>query len=98
MSELMTYAATAKPTGARETLSASGLFSALPDAFLTELAARSSPRTVRRGERLWSYGAPSAALGIVASGRVKCWSAGRDSRQWVSSVVRPGGVCGLAAC
>jgi CRP-like cAMP-binding protein len=34
---------------------------------------------------------------VVASGRLKCWSPGHDARQWVNAVVRPGGVCGLAA-
>jgi CRP/FNR family transcriptional regulator len=98
MTDLMTQPVAPKPSGALEALAASALFSALPDDLQRELAARSTTRTVRRGDRLWSYGAPSAALGVVAAGRVKCWSAGRDSRQWVSSVVRPGGVCGLAAC
>src|SRR6185295_107742 len=38
------------------------------------------------------------AVAVVASGRVKCWSPGRDGRQWVNAVVRPGGTCALAAC
>jgi CRP/FNR family transcriptional regulator len=53
---------------------------------------------VRRGEKLWEHGTPATAVGVVAQGRVKCWSPGHDARQWVSAVVRPGGACGLAAC
>jgi CRP/FNR family cyclic AMP-dependent transcriptional regulator len=98
MTDLMTHPSTPKTTGVADALLKSGLFAALPEALLRDVAVRSTMRTVRRGERLWEHGAPCTAIGIVASGRVKCWSPGHDSRQWVSSVVRPGGVCGLAAC
>jgi CRP/FNR family transcriptional activator FtrB len=98
MTDLMTQPSAHKPSGVADALTKSGLFAALPDALLRDLAVRSTTRTARRGERLWAHGAPSVALGVVATGRVKCWSPGHESRQWVSSVVRPGGVCGLAAC
>jgi len=84
--------------GVLDALARSELFSSLPESNLREMASRSTIRTVRRGERLWDHGVASSALGVVAAGRVKCWSPGHDQRQWVSSVVRPGGVCGLAAC
>jgi CRP/FNR family transcriptional regulator len=98
MTDLMTQPAAQKSTGVTDALLRSALFSALPEPLLRDVAARSSLRIARRGERLWDHGAPCTALGIVAAGRVKCWSPGHESRQWVSGVVRPGGVCGLAAC
>ena len=98
MTDLMTHPSAQKASSVADALLRSGLFAALPEALLRDVAVRSTMRTVRRGERLWDHGAPSTSVGIVATGRVKCWSPGHDSRQWVSSVVRPGGVCGLAAC
>ncbi len=98
MSDLMTHPTVQKPAGVTDALLRSGLFTVLSDTMLHDVAARSTLRTVRRAERLWDHGAPATALAIVVTGRVKCWSPGHDSRQWVSSVVRPGGVCGLAAC
>ena len=86
------------PAGVAEALRRSDLFGTLPDAALHAAAADATLRAMRRGERLWDHGTAPSVLGVVASGRVKCWSRGHDSRQWVSSVVRPGGVCGLAAC
>jgi CRP-like cAMP-binding protein len=74
------------------------LFAALPQHVALDVASRSTLRTVRRGERLWDKGSPPASVAVVASGRVKCWIPGHDSRQWVNVVVRPGAVCGLAAC
>ena len=98
MSDLMTMPATEVPAGVLEALARSDLFGSLPPPILNEVAARSTLRSVRRGERFWSHGSPSAVIAIVASGRVKCWSPGHDERQWVNTVVRAGGVCGLAAC
>jgi CRP-like cAMP-binding protein len=98
MSDTMTSPVTEIPAGILEALSRSELFAALPPPALQEIASRSTIRNVRRGERVWSHGTPSASIAIVASGRVKCWFPGRDARQWVNTVVRPGGVCGLAAC
>jgi CRP-like cAMP-binding protein len=84
--------------GVIDALRKSELFSSLSESALREVAARSTLRSVRRGEKVWSHGSPSSTIAIVAQGRVKCWSPGHDQRQWVSSVVRPGGTCGLAAC
>ncbi len=97
MSELMTPPVIEVPSGILESLAGSELFGPLPPAVVQEVAVRSTIRNVRRGERVWSHGDPSAFLAIVASGRLKCWSPGHDARQWVNAVVRPGGVCGLAA-
>lgn len=93
----MTLPIAAAAPGVAEALRQSELFSGLAEPILRELAARSTSRSVRRGERLWNHGTPATALAIVAQGRVKCWSPGDDSRQWVSAVVRNGGACGLAA-
>lgn len=97
MTDLMTQPVVEVSPVALEALRKSELFGALPEPMLREIASRSSVRNVRRGERLWEHGNPSNHVGVVAAGRVKCWSPGRDSRQWVSAVVRPGGNCGLAA-
>ena len=93
----MTLPTTAAAPGVAEALKQSDLFSGLAEPVLRDVATRCTFRSVRRGERLWSRGTPSAALAIVAQGRVKCWSPGEDSRQWVSAVVRNGGACGLGA-
>jgi CRP/FNR family transcriptional regulator len=79
-----------------EVLRRSELFAPLPEQALRQVASRATLRTYRRGEKLWEHGTPSTAFVVVASGRVKCWSPGHEARQWVSAVVRPGGVCGLA--
>jgi CRP-like cAMP-binding protein len=84
--------------GTLEAMVRSDVFNALPQGLLAEIAARSTLRVARRGEHLWEHGSPCNAIALVAQGRVKCWSPGRDSRQWVNTVVRPGGLCGLAAC
>jgi CRP-like cAMP-binding protein len=98
MTDLITPPRTDAFRGTLEALARSDLFGALPEATLRELAAASSIRDVRRGDRLWAHGSPSATVALVASGGVRCWSRGHDQRQWVSGVVRQGGVCGLAPC
>jgi len=97
MSEVMTPPTIEIPSGILEALASSELFGSLPPALAQEVASRSTLKSVRRGERVWSHGEPSAAIAVVVSGRMKCWSPGHDARQWVNAVVRPGGVCGLAA-
>lgn len=97
MTELMTYPASALQRGSPEALERCDLFAALPPMLLRELAEGSTLRTFRRGERMWTHGTPCDVIAVVATGRVKCWSGGRDGRQWVCAVVRAGGVCGLAA-
>ncbi len=82
----------------RDALSQTGPFASLPTAAREETAAACTLRDVRRGERLWERGAPSAFAAVVVSGRVKCCTPGRDARQWVNAVARAGGACGLAAC
>lgn len=98
MSDTMAPPVTEIPAGILEALSRSELFATLPPPAVLEIASRSTLRNVRRGERVWSHGTAPATMGVVVSGRVKCWFPGRDARQWVNTVVRPGGVCGLAAC
>ncbi len=98
MTDLMTQPVALAPRAVLEALSRCELFAALPEAALGAIAARSVMRSARRGERVWEHGTSSLHLGVVASGRFKCWSPGHDARQWVSNVVRPGGVCGLAPC
>jgi CRP-like cAMP-binding protein len=82
----------------RRTLAQSDPFSALGDEEAGRIAAASSFRALRRGEALWRRGEPSAAAAVTVKGHVKCWSAGRQRRQWVEDIHGPGEVCGLAAC
>src|SRR5262245_11999659 len=85
-------------TDVRRTLAQSDPFGALSDDVAARLAAASSFRTLRRGDALWRRGDPSNAAAVVVKGHVKCWSAGRQRRQWVEDIAGPGEVCGLAAC
>lgn len=70
----------------------------LPQPIVRGLAEAGTLRAFRRGEAIWSRGDPRPMLAAVVSGRVQCSMTGHDDRQWVSAVVRSGGVCGLAAC
>jgi len=83
---------------ARRTLAQSDPFGALSEDAATRLAATATFRTLRRGDALWRSGDPPASAAVVVKGHVKCWSAGRQRRQWVEDIAGPGGVCGLAAC
>jgi CRP/FNR family transcriptional regulator, cyclic AMP receptor protein len=98
MSDLMIEAPVEIHPGVLDALTRCELFEGLPPQILHELAQRSSLRTARRGERVWDQGGGATALAVVATGRVKCWIPGRESRQWVNVVARAGGFCGLAAC
>ncbi len=98
MSEVLTARpSVGAPTPVVDALRRCDPFAALPEAALRRVAAASTLRNVRRGERLWEHNSPAAAVAVVVAGRVKCWSPGHAGRQWVSSVARPGMVCGLAA-
>lgn len=85
-------------TDVRRTLAQSDPFSALSDDAATRLAAASTFRALRRGDTLWRRDEPSSSAAVVVKGHVKCWSAGRQRRQWVEDIHAPGEVCGLAAC
>jgi len=85
-------------TDARRTLAQSDPFGALSDDAAARLAATATVRSLRRGDALWRSGDPPNATAVVIKGHVKCWSAGRQRRQWVEDIAGPGDVCGLAAC
>ena len=82
----------------RRTLAQSDPFGSMADDAAAKLAAVSAVRAMRRGDALWRRGDPSSAAAIVVKGHVKCWSPGRQRRQWVEDIAGPGEVCGLAAC
>ena len=60
-----------------------------------DLAGRAEVRSAARGERLFREGDPSREVFFVASGRVQCCHHCDGPREWVSAVVRQGGIVGL---
>lgn len=79
-------------------LAQSDPFSTLSADAAARLAPAATFRALRRGDVLWRRGEPSTAAAVVVQGHIKCWSAGRQRRQWVEDIAGPGEVCGLAAC
>lgn len=59
------------------------------------LAAAAEVRSASRGERLFREGDAPREVLFVASGRIQCCHHCDGPREWVSAVVRPGGVVGL---
>jgi CRP/FNR family cyclic AMP-dependent transcriptional regulator len=101
MSETTMTTTTTNPDTSRRAMDAlrkCELFASLPESALRDLAGRATLRELRRGEHVWNVGTPSSCVGVIASGGVKRANCGRDARQWISYVMRPGDVCGLAAC
>jgi CRP/FNR family transcriptional regulator len=71
-------------------LKATPLFSALSDAEIEFLSARTRVRAYSSGELLFSEGEPCAGLYLIASGRVRIYKASPGGREHVLAVEGPG--------
>lgn len=79
----------------RSTLRDAPLLAPLSPDERSAIADRAELRHVSRGERLWKEGDPPREVFVVAGGRVQCCHHCDGPREWVSAVVRPGGLIGL---
>jgi len=78
-------------------LAATEVFGVLHRDALTELAARTRPRILRRGERLFFPGDPGDALFVVVSGRIKVVVESEDGATVVLATLTPPAVFGETA-